>query len=335
LILLSILLALLTGCDGGPGARFDDYLARLGRTLEVEPPEWRAPSPEPPPRTGQLRIPLKGSAVDTLDFLALRGCALQVTIGKRNSSLGRLASDSQRLLLELEFLQLAPACIDTLEADGKEELAATLRAAQDQKRAQLKAMIFNATLANREYRELWTPPVRLDSYPAQTGSRVITALEGVERWTSRWLAGDYSHDNEGFELLLSEVALADGGALASALGLQAAALAAADALLQRRLERGPLCSPGRRPAAADVLETVVRKFFVGGIQGWSAEVERRRQALLPPLRSLEAQLASALPAEYRDWAARRDARLDDHAAAPRRHVEQLKRLLDPCDSGGG
>ena len=59
---------------------------------------------------------------------------------------------------------------------------------------------------------------------------------------------NYSHDNEGFELLLSEVALADGGALASALGLQGAALAAADTLLQRRLDRGPLCRPGRRPA---------------------------------------------------------------------------------------
>lgn len=330
-----ILVALLAGCGGGPTAGFDDYLARLGRTLEVEPPAWEAADFEPPPRTGRLRIPLEGSTVDALDFLALRGCALQVTIGKRNSSLGRLASDSQRLLLELEFLQLVPACVAFLESEGKQALAGTLTSAREQKQAQLPAMIFNATLANREYRALWTAPASLGDYPAETNSRVITALEAVNRWAGQWLAGDYSHDNEAFELLLSEVALADGGALASALALQAGALGAADALLQQRLDRGPLCTAGRRPPAADVLETVVRKFFIGGIQGWSSQLERRRQALLPPLQSLEARLAPVLPADYRDWLSRRDARLDDDAAAPRRHVEQLKRLLDPCSSDSG
>ena len=43
------------------------------------------------------------------------------------------------------------------------------------------------------------------------------------------------------------------GALLQALAAQHAALAAADRVGQERMERGPLCSPDIRPAAADIL----------------------------------------------------------------------------------
>ncbi len=326
---------LLQGCgNGGPEARYDDYLGRLGRTLEVEPESWEAALLPPLPRTGRLRIALEGSSVDTLDFLALRGCALQVTIGKRNSSLGRMASDSQRLLLELEYLQLAPDCVETLRERGRDGLADELESAWRRKRDQLPALVFNATLANREYRALWRRPAVLGDYPEATGSGVIVALEAVNREVRRWLAGDYRFDNAGFELLLSEVAPGDGGALGAALGLQAAALGAADSMLRRRMARGPLCTGGLRPEAVEILDNVVRKFFVGGIQPWSAAVERRRQQLLPPLRELERLLDAALPAAYRSWAAERDRLLADWAGAPRRHVEHIQRLQAPCRETG-
>jgi hypothetical protein len=64
-----------------------------------------------------------------LDFLAISGCEVQVTIGKRNSSLGRMAKESQRLLLELEYLALAPECIDYQRRQGRSGVADTLEQA--------------------------------------------------------------------------------------------------------------------------------------------------------------------------------------------------------------
>ena len=100
-------------------------------------------------------MPVTRDGLDALDFLALRGCALQVTIGKRNSSLGRLAPPSQALLLDLEFLRLAPACIDQLRAQQETELADLLRSAANHKRADLPRRVFNATLGAEEFQSFW------------------------------------------------------------------------------------------------------------------------------------------------------------------------------------
>lgn len=330
-ILFASLTLLLCGCQvDGPDATIKEYLARLVRTLEVTaPPLEIAPLP-PPPRPGRLRVQVPGSSLDTLDFLALTGCELQVTIGKRNSSLGKMAAESQRLLLELEYLRLAPECIAFQRAGGRTGLADTLEAAWRSKREQLPARIFNATLAGAEYRQFWRAGIASGDYPANTGSRVVGALEAINGLARRWLSGDYRADNLQFEIYLGEVATGDGGALLQALAKQGAWLAAADASLARREQRGPLCAPGIRHKAADILPNVVRRFFVGQVQPHSAALGRRYHLLLPPVRELEAMLSSALPPEFLAWRAARDELLETLAAAPRRHVERLQSIMAPC-----
>ena len=118
-----------------------------------------------------------------------------------------------------------------------------------------------------------------------------------------------------------------------ALALQREALGRADAVLARRTAEGPLCRGGLVPGEVDVLRTVVRKFFVGGVQPWSAAVDRRRQQLLPPLLALENRLAAVLPPPYRQWRRQRDEALAA-AGAPRRHVEAILALLADCPGGG-
>jgi len=328
------LLLALTGC-GAPDADapFTLYLERLQRTLEQEANLNTLPAALPRlPREGQLRLPTAADSLGTLDFLDLRGCELQVTIGKQNSSLGKLARDSQRLLLALEFLRLAPACIELLETEGEQELAQDLTRAQDLKRDQLPALIFNATLGSAEYAALWRPAQLPAGYPADTSSEVIHALEQINAASRRWLQGDYQADNLAFELQLSEVRLGDAGVLWRALAHQAHWLERADNLLQRRAMRGPLCSPRIRPAAADILPNVVRKFFVEGIQPRAAVLGRRYHQLLPPVVSLEQQLDAVLPADYRQWQEQRDADMAALSQAPRRHVGQLQSLLQSCSS---
>lgn len=331
LVILCVVGALLIGCQGDHHeAALEGYLARLARTLSVAMPDVVVPSVPLPPRPGELRLEFPPSTIDSLDFLALSGCALQVTIGKRNSSLGRMAADSQRLLLELEFLRLAPECIDQQRQLGREALASSLETAWRDKREQLPGRIFNATLGGMEYRRFWRGSVAPGDYPAATSSQVITTLEAINGLVRRWLAGDYRADNLAFEILLGEVATGDGGALLEGLALQGAWLSAAENLLAERRNRGPLCAPGIRHEAADILPNVVQKFFVGGVQPYAAVLGRRQHQLLPPVEELETLLETVLPPAFRTWQQERNALLDQLVAAPRRQVEQLKLVLAPC-----
>jgi len=332
-VLVTVLLMLaLPGCSqGGPGEAFEQYQVRLARTLAVTPAATEDQSPPGLPAPRAMHLQLAAGNIGALDFLALSGCAVQITIGKRNSSLGRLARDSQSLLLDLEYLQLAPACIDYQRKLGESELADTLEQAWELKRRQLPAAIYNATLGGDEYREFWKKPAYPDtSYPGNTSSAVIVSLEAVNNNVRRWLAGDFTAANRGFEILLGEVATGDGGALMQALAAQAGALDTANRTLQQRLDKGPLCYAGIRPAAADILPNVVGKYFIEGIQPRAAELNRRYHELLPPLGELEEMLKNVLPGAYETWRRQRAEDLARWVAAPRQHIEQLQALQQPC-----
>jgi hypothetical protein len=326
-----LLLPLVTACgEGGGEALLSDYATRLARPLDVGAAEVGEAVPLRPPRTAVLQVPIAGGDLDGLDFLRLRGCALQQTIARRNSSLGRVAPPSQRLLLELAFLREAPACIELMREENKPELAALLQDARQQKREQLPALIFNATLGSLEYRDFWRGATELRAYPEETGSEVITALEQVTASARRWLRGDYAADDAGFERALGRIARGDGGELLRALRLQARWLSAANTLIDRRLQDGDLCRAGRVPQAAPILRTVVQKFFLAGVQPWSAAVNERYHALLPPLRELEESVQDVLPAAYREWSDQRDRHLEEAREAPAYHVSRLQALLGPC-----
>lgn len=324
-------LVLLGGCQAdSPDTRFQTYLDRLATTLSVTAITPEYPATLRPPRSGKLRLEIPSDSLDTLDFLALSGCAVQVTIGKRNSSLGRMAKPSQRLLLALEYLRLAPDCITYLRKNDKNTLAELLEQSWQHKREQLPALIFNATLGADEYRSVWLASPVVADFPKLSSSVSVLALQAVNEQVSTWLSGDYQADNRGFELLLGEVAGGDAGILLKALSRQSAWLDSADQMLQQRMDRGPLCAPGVRFEAADILPEVVRKYFIGQIQPQAARMNQRYYNLLPPIADLEVQLNSSLPPTYRRWQTSRNKRFAKVNSASRRHVENLKAIQRPC-----
>ena len=126
LIIALVLPVLLSCAETGPEGALADYVARLQRTLDTTA-EDREPIALPaPPGSRDLLLDLQPGNLGALDFLALRGCAVQANIGRRNSSLGRMAPPSQQLLLDLEYLRQAPACIDSLAERGEQALADNL-----------------------------------------------------------------------------------------------------------------------------------------------------------------------------------------------------------------
>lgn len=328
-------LALLSTACSEPNldTTYANYLERLGNTLSVEPHRLSRTLTPRHPRSGKLQIAIEGTSVDTLDFLALSGCAVQITIGKRNSSLGRMARPSQRLLLELEYLRLAPACITQLRARDEQSLADTLQQAWEAKHQQLPALIFNATLAGEEFRALWKVNPEPGTYPPVSSSAVIAALGSLNHHVGRWLKGDYRAANREFEILLGEIAGGDAGVLLQSLARQKEWLDEANRMLAERMQKGPLCATDIRHAAADVLPQVVRKYFIEAIQPDAAQMQRRVYNLLPPLAALEntLELEGALPTIYGNWKNDRETLLHQAVTAPARHVGKLQEIQKGCE----
>lgn len=157
------------------------------------------------PDASKLRVPISRGQLDKLDFMTLGGCDLQKTLGKYQSSLGRGASASQRLLLDLEYLRLAAQCIDHKHKLGDSELSAFLASVADIKQNQLPATIFNATLGSAEFQHFWRKRAAFNNQPEQQ-QLTLSALQAINVLTSRWLAGDYRASNITFEIYLSEIA---------------------------------------------------------------------------------------------------------------------------------
>jgi hypothetical protein len=198
-LLCSALLILLDGCQPTePDTPFEVYLSRTDSARSITPPDGL----KVPPVTVDLQLNIPWGTLDTLDLVSLSGCSVQTTIGKRNSSLGRHAKPSQRLLLELEYLRLAPQCIALLR-DRQRALADVLKAAWHERQAQLPAMVFNATLGSDEYRSFWLAPRAPGDYPVVSLAVAVSALQRINRHVCRWLSGDYQAQNRDFEVLLS------------------------------------------------------------------------------------------------------------------------------------
>ena len=323
-------LALLPACQPqGLDAPFSDYVGKLGRALAVAAPEKEASVALTPPLATALQLDIPASPVDSLDLLLLSGCAVQANIGKRQTSLGRLAKPSQRLLLELEYLRLAPACISRLRngnSNGNNPaLADVLENAWREKQAQLPALLYNATLGSDEYRAFWLATPAPGDYPRSGRDIAAAAMSAINDQARRLLSGDYRADNRDFELLLGEVAGGDGGAQLQHWTQQIDWLAAADLMLAHARE--PSCSgPSRR---AEVQRSMANHFS-DTIQPLATQSQQRYQLVAAPALALEAQLDATLPPHYRHWMEERNQHVATLTHAPAQHLERLKRLQGKC-----
>ena len=326
-------LLVLIGCsdpDTGP-AQLDEYLKRLSTVTGVELTSGAPYESDrfdlPEEQTPELPT---ASQIDLIDFLSLSGCQLQVNLGRRNTQLGRTATASQRLLLDLEFMELAPECITLLRDRGDKELASTLAAVSVEREAQLPDSIARALLLGPEWRLFWERPATLGNYPDDTNSAMTESLSRLAYLTRGWLAGNWQASNREVELLLSDLRAGDGGALLSAHSLVSRELERANTLLARTQTAAPLCPFGNPTDRSKALEQVVARFFVGALQPWLVQLRQRTELLLGPVTDLETPLSAALSPQYRAWMVERDELLSTQTKLIRAHIAKIQATLAPC-----
>lgn len=332
-VLLSLLL--LTGCSQSDSglAHLNEYLSRLstvtGTALELQAPPRFDLAPPLPEKEGSAST----EQIDLIDFLSLTGCSLQVNLGRRNTQLGRTASPSQKVLLDLEFLDLAPACIELLETRGDTELADTIRVASDDRKQALPSAVFAAVLLGTEWRAFWHADATLGDYPRQTSSLVEQTVTSLSALTAPWLNGDWSADNRTFELILSDVRAGDGGELLLATSQLVWALEGANALLTKTQSERPLCPFGQPTERSETLKRVVQQFFVTNVQPWVVSLRRRAELIHEPTQRLETVFADSVTQPYQDWVLARDALLLQLTQMTRQHVQALQATLKGCQQG--
>jgi len=269
-------------------------------------------------------------SLSLIDFLSLSGCELQVNIAKRNTSMGRTASASQRLILDLEFLRLAPACVTLMEEKEEDSIADTLRDNIELRRINLPASIFAATLGGPEWRKFWEQPMLLGSYPESASADSAQALWELSERVQRFLAHNWSAADEDLEPLLSDIRANSGGQLLAAAALQSGYLEHANDVLRSASSEGIYCKLKAITEAGTITKTVVAKYFASDVQRWSAQVSQRHYEIQSALIALESHLTSTLPPRYVDWVTQRDALLHGLYAAPREHVAVIKNTVNAC-----
>ncbi len=308
---------------------FEDYLVRLGRSLDQE---RVAITPSPPlafPARRTLAIRYPRHSISLIELYKLADCELHELIARRNSILGKVARPSRQLVYELRFLALAQQCVIVIQ-DTEAALASELAAVITVKQQQLPQRIWQAILGAEEWRQFWNAPQRLGDYPAQTSSVVMESLDYLNAAAAAWLTGQWRVDSQLLEHHLQRMASGDGGALLSAWQLSHAYLAAATRTIEQRIQRGPLCIKGMTSSKGRVFDTVTRKFFIGAVQPWLAAINRRQYELMAAVHRLEHTLNAASPASYRAWMVNRDQLLEAATAAPRQHVEAIRPVLESC-----
>lgn len=323
--------SLLAGCGSPPlgESLLVNYIERLTNTLSVDTPDRPAIDP---PRIVEFEIapiPIETQSIGLIDLLSVTDCELKVNIARRNTLLAKNASPSQKLLLDLEFLRLAPACIDTLKSSGDDKLAEIIKEARELRDQQLPARIFNAVTAGPEWQALWSAPLSLGNYPEQSSDDEAQALNALAHRIERWLSGNWDREDEMIELLLSELRTGAGGSLLLAASTQQAFLAQASKLLEVTT-RDELCRRGEATQTSVVLNTVIQKYFAGEVQVWLSAVNQRHYALLRGVESIESSLNAVLTNEYREWQSAREVTTEYLFTAPRTHVRAIKATQDPC-----
>ena len=321
LILAATGCVLLLACEPtNPESPVARYVHRLGVALSIATPH---PDIPPLPAFAGPPQPLTRdtATLRKIDHLSVSDCALQHNLIKRSSSLGRHAKASQRLLIELEFLQLAPACIQRLQQRRDHMHAAALARIWQQTRAALSTLIFNATLGDASFHALWQPQPTPGAYPPVQPRVTVVALQQTSQLVHRWLHGDYRADNAHFEVLLSEIAGGSAGHGLQLLAQQAGWLHAAGEMLQQS------CAT---PAATGKLPRTAFDYFTRELLPVTTGTWQRFDAQLTPLVKLEKQLADALPTDYHRWLRQREQRIAAIASAPTEHLQLLRDLRTTC-----
>ena len=335
-VLFSLLLSACGFSSGSHGEQvLDNYQARLENVFadisdagEIQTQDFNTLSVPTLPQKPLVQVwqTRSSESIDILDFMSLYGCRLQETVAQANSSLGRVATASQRVLYLVRFLRDAPSCIAMLETEEKTELARIVKQEMEYKRQQFPYVFTAMLIEGEEFSSFWRLPKNLGSYPENTNPEPILALSSVVSLFKQWQSENYVQTEQELETMLFQINIGDGGALLSSFSLLNNRLEVLNSFLEGVLDSEQICVAGRH--SSKIMQNVVQKYFVGEVQQWAADLNRRQYALSEAMADLEGELAPMLSESYARWRKERTAVFQRNKALIQRHVLLIGKLIN-------
>ncbi|GAB3671892.1 DUF3080 domain-containing protein [Salinisphaera aquimarina] len=299
-----LILLVIGGCSAtdSPEARFDDYLSRLARTLDVSSPSSQAPPRLRYPDKRSLQLVIETPRTGWIGLFQLHRCGLVNLVSERNSILGRVAPPQDRLAYESRLLAGLKQC--RTELDSKEDTAddrdlrRQLDALIEIKRRAVPRIFWNLTLADDAMAHLFSvapPPLGLKASALGRASRqALTRLADAGRTLAEGGLLDASALSKSYEILEGSTY---GGQLQSAALVAVARLDAATAMLQQRMARRPICFNAQPNRRARTLYTILREVYGPNVQSYLADLVRAGREWRAAVASLvDAQQVAPRPA---------------------------------------
>lgn len=315
---------------------YQTYLERLHKVLEIKSPLTVTETSEkalilPSKRT--LKLDNQVSNLSIREFLSLRQCKLHVTLAHRNSLIGKVASDSQLLINDLEILAYGPACLDRLGSSPlKDKLEEFLRF----KKQTMNASLWNAILAADEYQKFWRRSQPHSDYPKTLAAETIDDLTAIVQFIQAVKNRQYAPDSNASRRLedhLGNLRFGDGGALLFEYESLTTTMINASKLLETALEQ-PLCFNNKPNTKARYFKNVIDKFFIDGIQSKSVLLNKRKSQILPAIQALEESLIEQAPDSFLNWRKYRQTQFSANKEI-KRHAQLIQKIYAQCGLQAG
>ncbi len=341
LVLLCLLLPL-SGCNQDPVTeQLHDYAYRVGNAIDQDIDLQLSDTlPSYPARRDRLLevVDIREGMLDALD---LRRCGLLTLIGERNSSLGKLAGFSQRLIYEIRFLPPLRACIESLESqvalnEDEQELLERLLSIHRIKQQNLPRVLANAVFNTEEMEQQFA----LGATPASQEqlnrfTLIDPALQRLAYLSELTRQHDWAvpKDIDRLEDSYHQLYLTPFGAeWLKSLSYLTQTLNQTAESIEKRLARRPLCFNRKPTPQARIIRNVFEQYYAAQLQPWMSAVHRSGQRwhdfwqeitlLLPMTPELEGYFADTLLSNESLWA--------QYIQARDRHTRSWQRLLGQC-----
>lgn len=315
----------LSGCSDPAIVLMEDYASRLERVLALQPQEPATADLPPLPSIADTRSEIAESSITLVELVATRACGLDLLLGERNSSLGKVMSPSQRLKYELAFLKQVQPCLTN--PDIAPDLQQKLAAIAADKTALIDKHWQNFLLQDETLRQQLHPYRSLSEPNSVAGvaetMQALHSLLALRKQISEqnWQQANEIDPEQALEALYQANTLSQ---LQQSLRFSHNWLHSLNQQLEQ-LDLKAQCPAGKSSDKADILHTILLQYFIGKVQVYLAQLDGSYQQLYPLLQQLYQDTALAQPIEQRF-----EAPYNELKAELKRHVFWWKAVQQQC-----
>ncbi|GAA0785904.1 DUF3080 family protein [Marinobacterium sediminicola] len=341
--ILLLLIIVLSGCsDQVHEDKLRDYAYRVGNAIDSDYQLNFSLLPPPFPPKRERSLPVDEIHEGLLDVLDFRRCGLMELIGERNTSLGKLALPSQRLIYETRFLPRIRQCILDLEQiEDKDEdtlaLLNRLNRIEESKRINYPLVISNAIFNSDEISQHFALKAKpLNQLALDNFNGLMQAFEPFQHLATLSERDDWDEPNwiQDLENSYETFYRSEFGAdwLHSLLMLTQTLEQTAQAI-EARLERRPICFNRKPTPQAEIIRNVFQRYYAGQLQPWMSIVDRTGQQWRSQWLKLVNQLPTTAPtAEYfvQLFGKQPESAWQTYLQARNRHTRAWQKLLGQC-----